>query len=300
MSAKFNAQMLTGAMWVEITRAPAAVSRPTSVSISGSPAATRLPKASTSTIMVTGQDSTSDLIIAEWLTLLKSDHSALSPVRFTDTVDVASFDTGPVRSSAARTIALASAPAPPCTTAVRPSFDSDTPGWGETTVLTRLSARSSASARATMRCAAGSFAIGPLPSCTTTCRAVAPSPWKFFAITSRAATDWLPLSSHPAPESADSTLGAKAPNPARTSSQTTRTVRRCVAAHTPSRARPAGSLLGRRLRTVAGRRRSVVDGTADGRGHRTLHRLRGTVCAGSCVRHLVAYRRRARPGLRPG
>ena len=51
-------------MWVEITSAPAAVSRPIMVSINGRPAATRLPKASTSTIIVTGQDSTSDLIIA--------------------------------------------------------------------------------------------------------------------------------------------------------------------------------------------------------------------------------------------
>ncbi len=84
--AKFNAQMLTGAMWVASTRAPAAVSSPTSVSISGRPAATRLPKAMTSTIIVTGQDSTSELIIAAWLTLLKFAHSALSPVRSTETL----------------------------------------------------------------------------------------------------------------------------------------------------------------------------------------------------------------------
>ncbi len=81
--------------------------------------------------MVTGHDSTSDLIIAAWLTLLKSDHSALSPVRFTDTVDVASFASGAVSASAARTIALASPAAPAWTIAVVPSRDSETPGLGE-------------------------------------------------------------------------------------------------------------------------------------------------------------------------
>src|SRR6266702_8293076 len=110
--AKFSAQMLTGATWVDKTSAPAAVSRPTMVSISGSPAATRLPKAITSTISVTGQDSTSDLIIAEWLTVLKFDHRALEPVRSTDTEAVDSFVIGRVRSSAARTIVLESAFAP--------------------------------------------------------------------------------------------------------------------------------------------------------------------------------------------
>ena len=86
--------MLTGAMWVDSTSAPAALSRPTMVSISGSPAATRLPKAMTSTIIVTGQDSTSDLIMAAWLTLLKFAHSALEPVRLTETVPVDSWVIG--------------------------------------------------------------------------------------------------------------------------------------------------------------------------------------------------------------
>src|SRR5487761_1989908 len=94
--AKFSAQMLTGAMWVDSTRAPAALSRPTMVSISGSPAATRLPNAITSTIIVTGQDSISDLIIAAWLTLLKFAQSALEPVRFTETAPLDSFVIGVV------------------------------------------------------------------------------------------------------------------------------------------------------------------------------------------------------------
>src|SRR4051812_40269304 len=89
--AKFIAQMLTGAMEVDSTSAPAAQISPTSVSISGRPAATRLPNASTSTSMVTGQDSTSDLIIAEWFTLLKAAQTALDPVTWTDTEAVDSL-----------------------------------------------------------------------------------------------------------------------------------------------------------------------------------------------------------------
>jgi hypothetical protein len=60
------------------------------VSIRGSPAATRLPKAITRIAMVTGHDSSSERIIAAWLAELKSAHSALSPVRVTDTWPVPS------------------------------------------------------------------------------------------------------------------------------------------------------------------------------------------------------------------
>ena len=197
--------MLTGAICVDSTSAPAALSSPTSVSMSGRPAATRLPNAITSTAIVTGQDSTSERIIAAWLTLLKSDHRALSPVRSTVMLSVASREIGPVRWSAARTISFASALAPAWMIAVCPSRDTLTPGWGWTTVLTRASACSNAVARESTCCAAGSAAMGPLLSCTTTCRAVDPSPAKSLAITSRALTDELPLSCQPAPDRADST-----------------------------------------------------------------------------------------------
>ncbi len=50
------------------------------VSNSGSPAATREPNASTMIAKVTGQENNSALIIASWLALLKSDHSAEEPV----------------------------------------------------------------------------------------------------------------------------------------------------------------------------------------------------------------------------
>ena len=83
MSAKLSAQMDTGVNLVVITRAPAATSRPAMVSSSGRPAATRLPKAITRMMMVTGQESISDLSMADRLAVLKSAHSALSPVRVT-------------------------------------------------------------------------------------------------------------------------------------------------------------------------------------------------------------------------
>ena len=65
---------------------PAAESRPTIVSISGSPAATSEPNASSMMPSVTGQEMTSDLSIAERLAALKSDHIPAAPVRLTTTV----------------------------------------------------------------------------------------------------------------------------------------------------------------------------------------------------------------------
>ena len=59
-----------------------------------------------------GQDSTSDLIIAARLTLLKFAHSALAPVTCTWTDVVDSLRSGPIRSSAARIISFASTAAP--------------------------------------------------------------------------------------------------------------------------------------------------------------------------------------------
>ena len=111
---------------------------------------------------MTGQDSTSDLIIAAWLTLLKFDHSALSPVRLTETLVGGQPRDRPGQVRRRRgPSSFASALAPAWMIAVCPSREMLTPGCGATTVLTRGSACSSAVARAITCCAAGSAAIGP-------------------------------------------------------------------------------------------------------------------------------------------
>ena len=60
---------------------PAAEASPIIVSISGSPAATSDPNASSRMPSVTGQEITSDFIIAVRLAALKSDHIPAAPVR---------------------------------------------------------------------------------------------------------------------------------------------------------------------------------------------------------------------------
>ena len=55
------------------------------MSISGSPAATSEPKASTRMTSVTGQENSSDFIIAVRLASLKSDHMPAAPVSETCT-----------------------------------------------------------------------------------------------------------------------------------------------------------------------------------------------------------------------
>ena len=64
---------------------PAAATSPRIVSISGSPAATSDPNASTRIPKVTGQEISSDFIIAVLLASLKSDHIPGAPVRLTST-----------------------------------------------------------------------------------------------------------------------------------------------------------------------------------------------------------------------
>ena len=127
ISAKLSAQMETGMNLVVITSAPAATSRPAMVNSSGSPAATRLPKAMTRMMIVTGHDSISERNMAERLAVLKSAHRALSPVRVTVTPDedrAASFGS---TASAACTILLEFAAAPAVMMAVRPSCEIETP-----------------------------------------------------------------------------------------------------------------------------------------------------------------------------
>ena len=106
------------------------------MSISGSPAATSDPKASTRMPSVTGQEISSDFIIAVLLASLKSDHMPGAPVRLTSTPWPLMAASSCLRSSAARTMSLAFFAAPACTTAVRPSLEIVVPGRGGTTVVT--------------------------------------------------------------------------------------------------------------------------------------------------------------------
>ena len=62
--------------------------------------------------------------------------------------------------------------------------------------------------------------------CTTTIRALEDRPWKFWSIALRAATDSEPVASQPAPDSAVSTRGAKAPSTTATNAQPITTARK--------------------------------------------------------------------------
>ncbi len=83
--AKFIAQIETGAISVARKSTPAEATRPAIVSISGRPAATSEPKASTRIASVTGQEMTSDFSIAFLFASLKSDHMPAAPVRLAST-----------------------------------------------------------------------------------------------------------------------------------------------------------------------------------------------------------------------
>ena len=131
------------------------------VSISGRPAATSDPKASTRIAIVTGHESSSDLSIASRLASLKSDHIPDAPVRLTCTPVAAVAARETLRSFAAATISLASFAAPAMITAVCPSGEIETPGRGAITCRTAGSAASTASARARVRRKAGSPTVRP-------------------------------------------------------------------------------------------------------------------------------------------
>ena len=83
MSAKFIAQIEMSASWVPRKSTPALATSPVMVSISGRPAATSDPNASTRMASVTGQLKSSERIIAVRFAVLKSDHIAEAPVAFT-------------------------------------------------------------------------------------------------------------------------------------------------------------------------------------------------------------------------
>ncbi len=123
INAKFIAQIEMSNSWVPMYSDPADATRPRIVSISGSPAATSDPNASTRMIIVTDQEMTSLLSIAERLAQLKSDHIPDAPV--SDTCTPSAPCSCVLRSSAARTISLGFTAAPAWMTAVWPSREID-------------------------------------------------------------------------------------------------------------------------------------------------------------------------------
>ena len=130
ISAKFIDQIEMSAIRVPIQSEPAAATNPAIVSISGSPAATSEPNASTRMASVTGHEISSDFIIADLFAWLKSDHMPGAPVRSTRIPSEPSFASGPFSSSAARTMSFALRAAPAWITAVWRSGEIDTPARG--------------------------------------------------------------------------------------------------------------------------------------------------------------------------
>ena len=116
---------------------PAEATSPRIVSISGRPAATSEPNASSRITSVTGQESSSDFIIALRLASLKSDHMPEAPVRLTCTPSAPAAFSSPFRSSAAATISVVDPFAPALTIAVCPSCEIEKPARGSATDATR-------------------------------------------------------------------------------------------------------------------------------------------------------------------
>ena len=106
------------------------------MSISGSPAATSEPNASTRIASVTGQLNSSDFIIAVRFAVLKSHHIPEAPVSETVTPEAPAACSFDFSSSATATIAVGSPFAPAITIAVWPSAEIVAPARGATTVAT--------------------------------------------------------------------------------------------------------------------------------------------------------------------
>ena len=232
--AKFIAQMETSKAWAATTRAPAEATRPTMVSRSGRPAATRAPKARTRMASVTGQLSNSERIMAVRLAALKSLHMPEAPVRLTLTAPVPARRSGPFRLSAARTMPVGSFAAPAVTMAVWASRLIEAPGRGGVTVRTASLPARIAPARAIVARKAGSRVVS-VGECTTTMSAELEFPANARSIRARACTDCEPESCQPAPERAVSTRGARTPSPSATTTQAIATSRTWVADQRPRR-----------------------------------------------------------------
>ncbi|CAB4937455.1 unannotated protein [freshwater metagenome] len=206
--AKLNAQTEMSSTCAPRNSEPAAATRPVMVSMSGRPAATSEPNATTRISSVTGHEITSLFSIAVRLAWLKSDHRPDAPVRCTSTPSAPAFSRPFFASSAARTMSLDVPAAAPCTTAVCPSSEIDRPGCGGITRPTNSVSRSVAVVFAIAAWKAGSVAVC-VSEWTTTCSAELESPPTFSSMSWRACTDSEPEASQPAPDRADSTRGAK-------------------------------------------------------------------------------------------
>ncbi len=123
MSAKFIAQIEISKPCVSSASRPAEATRPRIVSSSGSPAATSEPNASTRIASVTGQEKSSDFIIALRFAVLKSLHIPEAPVSETVTPAAPAAFSFDFSVSAAATIAVGSPFAPAITIAVWPSAE---------------------------------------------------------------------------------------------------------------------------------------------------------------------------------
>ena len=106
ISAKFIAQIEISKPCVSSASRPAEATSPRIVSSSGSPAATSEPKARTRMTIVTGQEKSSDFIIAVLFAALKSLHIPEAPVSETLTPSLPSARSFPLSESAAATIAV--------------------------------------------------------------------------------------------------------------------------------------------------------------------------------------------------
>jgi hypothetical protein len=234
ISAKFIAQIEISKPCVRRASRPAEASKPRIVSISGSPAATSEPKASTRIAMVTGQEKSSLFIIALRFASLKSDHIPDAPVRLTETSPVPSARSFDFRSSAAATIAVGSCAAPAITIAVWRSAEIVEPGRGGITDATRRSVRSTRSTRRAVDSKAGEPAVA-LSEWRTTIRAELDWPPKSRWTSCRTRTDSEPFACQPAPDSTLSTLGANTASTAAASAHARATASAWRAAHSPRR-----------------------------------------------------------------
>ncbi len=150
MSAKFIAQIEISNPCVSKASRPAEATSPRIVSSRGRPAATSEPNASTRIASVTGQEKSSDFIIAERLALLKSLHIPEAPVSETRASALPAAFSFDFSVSAAATIAVGSSLAPAATTTVWPSAEIEEPARGGCTEATCLLARRILSTRLTV------------------------------------------------------------------------------------------------------------------------------------------------------
>ena len=238
ISAKFMAQIEMSPTSEPRYSEPAAATRPMIVSISGRPAATSEPKASTRMPSVTGHEISSLLIIASRFAALKSLQSTELPVMATSTPSPLSSRSGSLRSSAARTISLVFgvAGAGLDARATVPSGEIE-PGLGRDDQRDALVGLEQGDGLVD-RPACPALGDRPvLGAGTTTCSAELDMPAELLLHDSRAWTESEPFASQPAPARACSTLGAKAPSPTTISSQATSTGRKWVAVQAPRRPR---------------------------------------------------------------